>query len=130
MPLTELLALSLIAIPKAEGGRRCEGRGPYRRNAISCQAFWGTSPARDELAWAWPVLLDVVVAARARRDHIRRYDRSGCVVGMSTAPGPRRQLRPGCLVAYDSDYPGGMLAFILKKFVGSYLALRAVSRVH
>ena len=27
-------------------------------------------------------------------------------------------------------YPGGMLAFILKKFVESYLALRAVSRVH
>jgi hypothetical protein len=41
MPPTELLALNLIAIPKAEGGRRCEGRGPYRRNAISCQAFWG-----------------------------------------------------------------------------------------
>jgi hypothetical protein len=37
---------------------------------------------------------------------------------------------PGCLGACDSGCPGGMLAFILKKFVGSYLALRAVSRVH
>jgi hypothetical protein len=27
-------------------------------------------------------------------------------------------------------YPGGMLAFLQKKFVGSYLALRATSRVH
>jgi len=27
-------------------------------------------------------------------------------------------------------YPGEMLAFMRKKFVGSYLALRAVSRVH
>ncbi len=29
-----------------------------------------------------------------------------------------------------ADYPGEMLAFIRKKFVGSYLALRAVSRIH
>ena len=27
-------------------------------------------------------------------------------------------------------YPGGMLAFLRKKFVGSYLALRATNRVH
>src|SRR5215211_3949726 len=33
-------------------------------------------------------------------------------------------------LASTSGYPGGMLAFILKKFVESYLALRAVSRVH
>jgi hypothetical protein len=32
--------------------------------------------------------------------------------------------------ADDSGYPGEMLAFNRKKFVGSYLALRAVSRVH
>jgi hypothetical protein len=30
----------------------------------------------------------------------------------------------------ERRYPGGMLAFIRKKFVGSYLALRAVNRVH
>jgi Sigma-70 region 2 len=46
------------------------------------------------------------------------------------APGPRWQPHPGCLGAYDSGYPGGMFAFIRKKFVGSYFALRAVSRVH
>jgi hypothetical protein len=34
------------------------------------------------------------------------------------------------LAADASGYPGGMLAFMRKKFVGSYLALRAVSRVH
>jgi hypothetical protein len=32
--------------------------------------------------------------------------------------------------ACASGYPGGMLAFILKKFVGSYLALRVVRRAH
>jgi hypothetical protein len=39
---------------------------------------------------------------------------------------------PEMLVAavLKSGYPGGMLAFIRKKFVGSYLALRAVSRAH
>jgi hypothetical protein len=37
---------------------------------------------------------------------------------------------PAASVRTDSGYPGGMLAFILKKFVESYLALRAVSRVH
>jgi hypothetical protein len=30
----------------------------------------------------------------------------------------------------SAAYPARMLAFIQKKFVGSYLALRAVSRVH
>ena len=39
--------------------------------------------------------------------------------------------RPGRpLTADDSGYPARMLAFMRKKFVGSYLALRAVSRVH
>ena len=49
---------------------------------------------------------------------------------MPIGRGPRRHPHPGCLGAYDSGYPGGMLAFIRRKFVGSYLALRAVSRVH
>src|SRR5215211_9202963 len=37
--------------------------------------------------------------------------------------------RPGWLGAIRA-IAGGMLAFIRKKFVGSYLALRAVRRVH
>ena len=48
--------------------------------------------------------------------------------GLRTAP-PQAS-SPCSLGAFDSGYPGGMLAFILKKFVESYLALRAVSRVH
>jgi hypothetical protein len=54
----------------------------------------------------------------------------GCGVAMPIGARAGKATAPRLPRWYDSGYPGGMLAFILKKFVGSYLALRAVSRVH
>jgi hypothetical protein len=50
---------------------------------------------------------------------------------MSIPPGQAEKVaRSCCIGAKDADQPGGMLAFMRKKFVGSYFALSAVRRVH
>jgi hypothetical protein len=80
-----------------------------------------------------------LVLGRAFWDTRRCRCATGAVVLVARAAGvadaDRREGREGdCarsgLAADDLSYPGEMLAFIRKKFVGSYFALRPVSRVH